>query len=104
MICSAFPGFAADFLPYYCSMDIYNYTEFFGYAASAGVLISFLMRDIKWLRIVNSAGCIFFIIYGVLLTSWPVVVTNVAIVLVNFWYLFFAVKKAGQIPPPENRA
>lgn len=69
-------------------MDIHQYTEYFGYAASAGVLISFLMRDIKWLRIVNSVGCIFFIIYGTLLESWPVVVTNVAIVLINLYYLF----------------
>ncbi|HET8884824.1 MAG TPA: uroporphyrinogen decarboxylase [Salinimicrobium sp.] len=68
-------------------------TEWTGYAASLFVLMSFLMRNITTLRYVNTVGCIFFVIYGFLLTSWPVVVTNVAIVLVNFYYLFINKKK-----------
>ncbi len=65
-----------------------NFTEWMGYLASAGVLLSFLMRDIKKLRIVNSIGCAFFIVYGFLLGSIPVIVTNIAIIGVNFYYLF----------------
>ena len=64
-------------------------TEWIGYAASAGVLISFLMKDIKTLRIVNSVGCFLFVIYGVMLNiSIPIIITNVAILLINFYYLF----------------
>jgi hypothetical protein len=62
-------------------------TEYSGYAASALVLVSFLMKDLLKLRIINSAGCLLFILYGILLGSVPVIVTNVAIVLINLFYL-----------------
>jgi uncharacterized protein with PQ loop repeat len=42
-------------------------TEFIGYLASLGVLLSFLMKEIKTLRIVNTIGCFLFVIYGVML-------------------------------------
>lgn len=66
-----------------------NFTEIIGYIASAIVLLSFFMRNIKTLRFVNSAGCFFFVIYGILLGSIPIIITNVAILLVNGYYLFF---------------
>jgi hypothetical protein len=62
-------------------------TEYIGYAASALVLVSFLMKNITYLRIVNSFGCAFFIVYGILLPSIPIIVTNAAIVLINLYYL-----------------
>jgi hypothetical protein len=64
--------------------------EYVGYAASFFVLLSFIMKDMKTLRLVNIIGCSFFIVYGFLIPgiSWPIVVTNVAIVLVNLYYLF----------------
>jgi len=63
-------------------------TEWVGYAASFGVLVSFLMKDLKSLRFVNSVGCLLFVVYGVLLASIPIVITNVAILLINSYYLF----------------
>ncbi len=64
-------------------------TEWVGYAASLGVLLSFLMKDIVKLRIINSVGCFLFVVYGVMLNmSLPIVITNVAILLINFYYLF----------------
>ena len=64
-------------------------TEWVGYAASLAVLISFIMKDIKTLRYVNSLGCFLFVIYGVLLDmSMPIVITNTAILGINFYYLF----------------
>ncbi|WP_298347632.1 YgjV family protein [uncultured Dokdonia sp.] len=65
-----------------------NPTEIIGYLASLFVLLSFLFKDIRTLRIVNSVGCAFFVVYGVLLSSIPVIVTNVAILLINAYYLF----------------
>ncbi|PCE64426.1 uroporphyrinogen decarboxylase [Sediminicola luteus] len=62
-------------------------TEWVGYAASLGVLLSFLMKDIKKLRMVNSVGCALFVAYGFMLDiSWPVVITNLAILGVNGYY------------------
>ncbi len=63
-------------------------TEWVGYAASLGVLLSFLMRDIRKLRMVNSIGCGLFVVYGVLLSSIPIIITNAAILVINFYYLF----------------
>jgi uncharacterized protein with PQ loop repeat len=70
-----------------------NYVELIGYAASALVLASFFMKNIRTLRIVNCFGCFFFIIYGVLLESIPIIITNVAILAVNIYYLFLKKEK-----------
>jgi len=78
----------------------FSSTELIGYAASAMVLLAFLMKDIKKLRIINSIGCILFVIYGVLLDSIPVIITNAAILLVNFYYLFL--KKATPEKGPQS--
>ncbi len=79
-----------------------SYIEWFGYLASFFVLLSFLMRNITTLRYVNSVGCLFFVAYGILLDSWPIIITNVAIVLVNAYYLFINKKKpvpADEVKP-----
>lgn len=62
--------------------------EIIGYIASAIVLISFLMKNIKKLRIINTAGCLIFIVYGVLLNfSIPIIITNAVIVGINIYFL-----------------
>ena len=64
-------------------------TEWVGYAAMLALLISFMMKDVKKLRIINSVGCGLFVVYGIMLaTSWPIVITNSAIICINFYYLF----------------
>jgi hypothetical protein len=70
-----------------------SYTEYIGYFASGIVLLSFLMGNIFVLRIINTIGCGFFIFYGVLLGSIPIILTNSAIVLINTYYLFLKNKK-----------
>jgi hypothetical protein len=65
-----------------------NPTEIVGYLASLFVLLSFLNKDLRKLRLVNSVGCLLFVAYGVLLGSIPIIITNTAILLVNGYYLF----------------
>lgn len=68
-------------------LDI-SVTEWVGYAASAVLMVSFLMKNIITLRIINSVGAILFIIYGfMLVTSWPIIITNAFILSVNIYYL-----------------
>lgn len=64
-------------------------TEWVGHAAMAAVLISFLMKDLSKLRLVNSVGCLLFVVYGFMLTplSKPVIITNIAILGINLYYL-----------------
>ncbi|GAA4845781.1 hypothetical protein [Algivirga pacifica] len=61
--------------------------EYVGYLASAFVFLSFLMKDVKRLRVINIVGCSFFTFYGVLGGYWPVVITNVAIAFVNGYHI-----------------
>lgn len=69
-------------------LDI-SITEWVGYVAMLALLISFMMKDLKKLRIINSVGCGLFVVYGFMLaTSWPIVITNVAIICINIYYLF----------------
>ncbi len=58
-----------------------------GYAAMIALMISFTLKDIKKLRIVNTIGCILFVIYGFMLGSWPIIITNAFITSVNLYYL-----------------
>ncbi len=66
-------------------------TEYVGYLASLMVLLSFTMKDVKKLRLVNMSGCILFIIYGFLMPSFriglPIIIANVAILIINIYYL-----------------
>jgi hypothetical protein len=65
------------------------FTEWVGYAAMLALLISFMMKDVRKLRSINSIGAILFVIYGFMLNiSWPIVITNVAILCLNIYYLF----------------
>jgi hypothetical protein len=63
--------------------------EWVGYSAMAVVLISFLMKSIIKLRIVNSLGCLLFVFYGIMLEplSKPIIITNTAILSINLYYL-----------------
>ena len=76
------------------TMEIFgiSYVEWIGYAASFFLLLSFLMRNITTLRYINSLGCLLFVVYGFLLNSWPLIITNGAIVLINIYYLFINTK------------
>jgi hypothetical protein len=56
--------------------------------ASVALIISFMMKNVNSLRIINSFGAVLFIAYGIMLQiSWPIIITNVFILLVNIYYL-----------------
>ncbi|MGK0252567.1 MAG: hypothetical protein ACI9OE_000008 [Mariniflexile sp.] len=63
--------------------------EWVGYSAMAVVLVSFLMKSVIKLRIVNSLGCLLFVFYGIMLEplSKPIIITNTAILCINIYYL-----------------
>ena len=70
-------------------------TEWVGYLASFALIISFMMKKINTLRVINSMGALLFIVYGVMLDiSWPIIITNGFILLANIFYL--AKKKFNQ--------
>ena len=68
-------------------------TELVGYLAMLVLLISFLMKDIRHLRMLNSVACALFVAYGFMLaTSWPIIISNASIIGINIYYLFFKKK------------
>lgn len=65
-------------------------TEWIGYLASLVLIISFMMKNVSTLRIINSVGAILFVVYGIMLNiSWPIIITNVFILFANIYYLSF---------------
>lgn len=71
--------------------------EIMGYLASLGVLVSFTMKNVQKLRIINTIGCLLFVIYGFMMPSLrvglPIIITNAAIIVINGYYLLQAKNK-----------
>lgn len=62
--------------------------DLIGYLASALIVLSLLMASVLKLRVINLVGAFVFTLYGVLIDSAPVVLTNGAIVLIDVYYLW----------------
>lgn len=62
--------------------------ELFGYLGSFLVLISFLMTSVVKLRVINTIGSVIFMIYALIIKSYPTAVMNGALVIVNIYYLY----------------
>ena len=62
-------------------------TEVLGWIATAVVLLSFTVQDMRKLRIVNLVGCLLWIGYGFILMSNPVIFVNISIAVVHTYWL-----------------
>ncbi len=67
--------------------------EYVGYLASVFIVISLMMTSIVQLRVINSIGCILFVIYGVSVNAYPVAISNFLIVLINLYNLYKLYRK-----------
>lgn len=70
--------------------------EMVGYLASFLILVSFLMSSVIWLRIVNSVGALIFVVYALIIHSYPTAVMNFCLILVNLYYLRRLTKERRQ--------
>ncbi|HEX8993312.1 MAG TPA: hypothetical protein VF784_16640 [Anaerolineales bacterium] len=68
-------------------MDTHFWLEMVGYLGSVLVAISLMMRSLLRLRVINSLGCVVFVIYGLLIHAYPVAILNGFIVCINAFYL-----------------
>lgn len=68
-------------------MDTQLLLELMGYVSSIIVLISFLMSSVVKLRVINSIGCIVFVIYAILIKTYPTAFLNICLIAVNVYYL-----------------
>ncbi|MGB7963984.1 MAG: hypothetical protein WCF12_13645 [Propionicimonas sp.] len=78
-----------------------TWVELIGYLASGLVVASLAMSSVVRLRLVSLAGGIVFSVYGALLPSVPIIITNVAVSLLNIWFLsreFSPHRDLGAVP------
>ncbi|MEN9696789.1 MAG: hypothetical protein RLZ56_210 [Bacteroidota bacterium] len=62
--------------------------EVLGWMATAVVVGSFGIQDVKKLRITNSIGSLLWIAYGFLKQDNPVIFVNISIVLMHaYWFI-----------------
>ena len=63
-------------------------TEILGWIATAVVLLSFTVQDMRKLRLVNLIGCFLWIGYGFILMSKPVIFVNISIAFIHsYWFI-----------------
>lgn len=74
-----------------------NYTELVGYAAMAFLVISFIPKQIHKVRIINLIGCVFFVLYGIMLgMKIPIIVSNGLVAIIQIYHLFLSKSKSKQ--------
>lgn len=61
--------------------------DIIGYIGTILVLISFAMKDIKKLRIINIIACIIFVYYSYLINAMPNIILNILVIILNLYYL-----------------
>ncbi|MEC3874095.1 uroporphyrinogen decarboxylase [Chryseobacterium salviniae] len=63
---------------------------YIGYSASLFIVLSFILKDVRKIRIVNMIGCICFVVYGIFNGMlWPVIIPNGIICFIQIYYLLF---------------
>ncbi|QGM81120.1 YgjV family protein [Otariodibacter oris] len=73
-----------------------NSVEILGYVAMILVAVSFLLKDVIKLRMLNALGCLCFVIYGILIGSIPVAGLNIFVVVVNSYYIYKGLSQKTQ--------
>lgn len=68
-------------------MSADTFYQIIGYLGSALIITSLSMRSILRLRLLGFVGAATFCIYGVLIDAFPVVITNLVIMGIHFFYL-----------------
>lgn len=61
--------------------------EIWGYISMIVVVVSMLMKNIKKLRLLNTVACSMFVVYGVVLNAYPIVIMNLIVIGINIFRL-----------------
>ena len=62
-------------------------TQSFGYLASVLLAFSLIVTNDIRFRWLNSLGCVAFIVYGIALSAFPIILTNSLLLGINLYYL-----------------
>ena len=79
--------------------------EWLGLIASVIILISFLTSNQIRTRIINSIGCVVFVVYGFLLPTYSTAFMNLAMLVVHAVFLtkYFIKKRKEKKSKPEEK-
>jgi hypothetical protein len=62
--------------------------EIFGYIGTVLILVSFLIENVFKLRLVNTIGAIFWLVYGIGIVAKPTIVVNLAVIIIHgIWFI-----------------
>lgn len=64
-------------------MEFNLFFEIVGYAGTLLVILSMMMTSVVKLRIINICGSILSIIYAIISNTWPIVLMNAALIIIN---------------------
>ena len=64
-----------------------NFYEIIGLLGTLFVLLSFLMKDLKKVRIVNIIGAVLFVVYGVLINAYSTWILNGVLIIIHIIFL-----------------
>lgn len=67
--------------------------EIIGYCGTALVLCSMLMTSVVKLRVLNACGSVFSVIYAYVTHTWPVLILNVCLLMINIFQLVLLRRK-----------
>lgn len=67
--------------------------DFIGYAASFFVVLSFILKNITYIRLTNLVGCVLFVIYGIFIKSIPIILPNGLLIFIQLYYILFKKEK-----------
>lgn len=74
----------------------WNWFEIVGIAGTIFVLISFLMKDIVKVRLINIIGAVIFVVYGILIGAIATWLLNGMLVIIHVIYLIKDHKKKSK--------
>lgn len=77
---------------YICSPNYFymspEFASYIGYAASFFVVLSFILKDLKKVRLINLIGCICFVVYGIFSGMlWPIIIPNAILCFIQAYHL-----------------
>ncbi len=62
--------------------------EIIGWIATAGTLLSFAVKDMWKLRLINSIASVVWILYALLKLDYPILVINASVIVMHFYWFY----------------
>ena len=69
--------------------------ELIGWIATAGTLLSFAVKEMWKLRLINSIASVVWVIYAVLKSDYPIIVINASVILMHLYWFYTNRKGLG---------